>query len=264
MTLDEKLKHDVHTEQVERKALRSSDLLRRVKETEVVNSKCMIQLYKAIITPQLEYAAAVWQIGDTSSLEKIQRKGLAMCLRIPGTAGVEALEEEAGVKPLCIRREELAARQAARIMMKTDNTPIKMSWDSFIENDQTERKVSPFGKTNIRLADMSTNTDISLHSLEKEFNFLESLQPTMRSPEYWQNLGSSKTRTAEQKKLLREIIDGLIDRCDTETAVGFTEGSCLGNSRPCGAVACLFMPGSIDPIMFKQPVSNRGSILLGN
>ena len=73
VTLDEKLKYDVQTEQVERKALRSLDLLRRVKRTKVVNSKCMIQLYKAIITPQLEYAAAVWQIGDTSSLEKIQR-----------------------------------------------------------------------------------------------------------------------------------------------------------------------------------------------
>ena len=99
--------------------------------------------------------------------------------------------------------------------------------------------------------------------MEKEFNFLESLQPTKRSPEYWQNLGSSKTRTAEQEKLSREIIDGLIDRCDTETAVGFTGGSCLGNPGPCGAGACLFMPGSVDPIMLKQPVSNRGSILLG-
>ena len=38
--LDEKIKYDVHTEQVEGKALRSLDLLRRVKETEVFNSKC--------------------------------------------------------------------------------------------------------------------------------------------------------------------------------------------------------------------------------
>ena len=72
---------------------------------------------------------------------------------------------------------------------------------------------------NIQVADMSTNTDTSIHILEKEFNFLESLQPTKRSPEYWQNLGSSKTRTVEQEKLSREIIDELIDRCDTETAV---------------------------------------------
>ena len=57
-------------------------------------------------------------------------------------------------------------------MMKTDNAPIKMSWDRFIENDQTERKMSPFEKMNIQVADMSTNTDISLHSLEKSLIFL--------------------------------------------------------------------------------------------
>ena len=54
----------------------------------------MIQLYKAFFTSQLEYAAAVWQIGDTSSLEKIQMEKQAMCLRIPVNA--ETLEVEAG------------------------------------------------------------------------------------------------------------------------------------------------------------------------
>ena len=74
----------------------------------------MIQLYKALITPQLDYALAVWQMGDCRNLEKIQRKGLAMCLGVPGTAVIEALEVEAGVKPLCIHREELAIRQAEK------------------------------------------------------------------------------------------------------------------------------------------------------
>ena len=106
--------------------------------------------------------------------------------RIPGTAGLEALEVEAGVKP--IRRH------------------------------------------------------ISLHSLEKEFNFLESLQPTKKSPEYWHNLGSSKSRNAQQKKLSREIIEDLISNCDVKTAVGFTVGLCLGNPGPCGARACLLVP----------------------
>ena len=46
------------------------------------------------------------QIGNCSPLEKIQRKGLAMCLGVPGTAGLEALEVEAGVKPLELRKEE--------------------------------------------------------------------------------------------------------------------------------------------------------------
>ena len=38
VALDEKLKFDVHTEQLERKALRSLDLLRRVKETETIST----------------------------------------------------------------------------------------------------------------------------------------------------------------------------------------------------------------------------------
>ena len=68
--LDEKMKFDSHTEQVERKAIRSLDLLRRLKETEFVNTKCRMQLYKALITPQLEYATAVWQVGVSSIFEK--------------------------------------------------------------------------------------------------------------------------------------------------------------------------------------------------
>ena len=59
------------------------------------------------------------------------------------------------------------------------------------------------------------------------FKFLESHQPTKKSPEYWHNLGSSKSRNAQQEKLSREIIEDLIGNCDAETAVGFTDGSCL-------------------------------------
>ena len=263
ITLDEKLKFDIHTQQVERKALRSLDLLRRVKETETVSVRCMLQLYKALITPQLEYAAAVWQVGDCGALEKVQRKGLALCLGVPGTAGVEALEVEAGVKPLCIRREELAVRQAARIMMKPDDAYLKVRWDSFLDSDATERKISPFGKMNVQLADMSSNTGISLHCLEKECTYLESLQPSKRPPEYWQNLGSSKSRSSEQEQLSRDLIGGVIEKCDAETAVIFTDGSCMGNPGPCGAGACLFVPGTSDPVLLKQPVSSMGSILLG-
>ena len=125
ITLDEKLKFETHIELVERKALRSLNSLRKVKETEIISTSCMLQLYKALIIPQLEYAASVWQIGNCSGLEKVQRKGLALCLGIPGTAGLEALEVEAGVKPLELRREELAVRQAAKIMTKEDDSCIK-------------------------------------------------------------------------------------------------------------------------------------------
>ena len=220
---------DVHTEQVERKALKSLDLLRRVKETESISTQCMLHLYKALIVPVGICCSCLadWQLWG---LEKVQRKGLAMCLRVPRTSGLEALEVEARVKPLSIRREELAVRQAARILMKPDDACLKISWDSFLDRGTTERKISPFGKMNVQDADMSTNTGIFLQSLEKEFNFLDSLQPSKRPPEYWQTLGSSKSRTAAQEKLSREVIDSLVENCDAETVVAFTDGSCLRKS----------------------------------
>ena len=135
VTLDEKLKFETHIELVEQKALRWLDLLRRVKETELINTKCMLQLYRALVVPQLEYAAPVWQIGNCGGLDRVQRKGLAMCLGIPGTAGIEALQVEAGVKPLEMRREELAIRQAAKIMMKDNEECLKKSWDRFMESE---------------------------------------------------------------------------------------------------------------------------------
>ena len=71
VTLDEKLKFEKHIELVERKALRSLDSLKKVKETEIISTNCMLQLYKALVVPQLEYAAPVWQVGNCGSLEKM-------------------------------------------------------------------------------------------------------------------------------------------------------------------------------------------------
>ena len=217
------------------------------------------QPYKALVAPQLEFAVAVWQIGNGVCLEKIQRKGSAMCLGIPGTAGLEAVEVEAGVKPLELRWEELAIRQAGRI---GDDECIKISWDSFLDQEETEQKISPFGKMNTQVVDMLSNTGLTLNGLEKEFNYLDSLQFSKQRPEYWQGLGSSKSRKGEQEKLSREIIGGFIDKCDVGKAVVFADGSCLGNPGPWRAGACVFPPGSSEPVMLKQPVSSTGSILL--
>ena len=61
----------------------------------------------------------------------------------------------------------------------------------------------------------------------------------------------------------REIIGGMLDSCEEGTAVVFTDGSCLGNPGPCGAEACIFHLGASEPVLLKQPVSSRGSIVLG-
>ena len=70
-----------------------------MKETESISPKCMLHLYKALVAPQLEYAATVWQVGNCDPLEKIQRKSLAICLGIYSIAGIEALEVKPGIRP---------------------------------------------------------------------------------------------------------------------------------------------------------------------
>ena len=263
VTLDEKMKFDKHIENVERKGLKAVEALRHVKEIEKISTKCMLQLYKALVIPQLEYAAQVWQVGNCAPLEKVQRKGLALCLGTPGTAGLDALEVEAGVVPLQIRREELSIRQAARIIRKDDTSFIKVSWNTFVDSEKIEKKISPFGMMLVQMADMTTETEISFRNLEKELNYHTSLQPTRTIPEYWQKLGSSKSRSTEQELLSRQIIEEKIDKCTVDTAIAFTDGSCLTNPGPCGAGACIFIPGQEQPELLKQPVTNRGSILLG-
>ena len=79
------------------------------------------------------------------------------------------------VKPLSVRREELADRQATRIMiylMEPDDAYLMVSWDSFLDKETAERKISPFGKMNVQISYMTTNMGISLHRLEKEFTYM--------------------------------------------------------------------------------------------
>ena len=66
----------------------------------------------------------------------------------------------AGVKLLELRREELATRQTAWIIVREgDEECIKVSWDSLLDQEEIEHKISPFWKINIQMADM-------IHTLE--------------------------------------------------------------------------------------------------
>jgi hypothetical protein len=60
-------------------------------------------------------------------------------------------------------------------------------------------------------------------------------------PEYWRNLGSSKTRTKEQEIKGRDLILQKITETTDNTAIAFTDGSCLNNPGPCGAGAIVFV-----------------------
>ena len=64
------------------------------------------------------------------------------CLLSTPITGIHryALEVEAGVKPLELRREELAIRQAAKIMSKENDTCINKAWNTYTESELMELK----------------------------------------------------------------------------------------------------------------------------
>ena len=115
----------------------------------------------------------------------------------------------------------------------------------------------------IQMADMCTYADIMCNTIEPEPDYVDSLQPTLKRPEYWNNLGSSKNRTKLQEEDSRRLIEKQIDRCEVDTVFIFTDGSCRGNPGPCGAGACVYLPGQEESVELKKPVLRLASILLG-
>ena len=76
--------------------------------------------------PQIEFVAPVWQNSSSVDvLNKILRKGLALCLGVPATATSNALEVEASVFPLELRQEKLSIGDMGKLMSKDSSQTIK-------------------------------------------------------------------------------------------------------------------------------------------
>ena len=147
----------------------------------------------------------------------------------------------------------------AKILSKADQILIKRSWLDWRDNIKTEIFVSPFGKIQLQLEDLHSETGITTYNIEPEFSYQESLQPSKRRPEYWDRLGSSKSRSARQDIESRSVIQSLLDSCTPDSVIAFTDGSCQPNPGPCGAGSCIFMPHQEIPVCLKKPVSNHSS-----
>ena len=230
-----------------------------------MSTKSLLQLYKAIVIPQIEFAAPVWQNSTSvETLNRIQRKGLSLCLGVYAVAALNALEVEASVLPLDLRMEELSIREGCKSMSKDNSQTIKQLWNEWRDDFRgNEKYMSPFGLIDSQLQDMETNSGTNIINIEPEFSFLEGLCPNKSRPEYWNRLGSSKSRAVTQQEGAKVTVQTLVESCSYNDLIAFTDGSCLGNPGPCGSGACIFIPNDTEPVMLKRPVTNRGSILLG-
>jgi len=263
VTLDEKLNFSQHIQNIERKAGKSLGMLREIRGIANIKTKFLLQIYNSLVGSQFQYASCVWQNGNKEHLNKlnsIQRKGLSIVLGLPPTASLEVMEVMGGVLPLELRREETAIRDIGKVNSYSTKLPIKNQLDNWRKKETPERHITPLGQMSLQAEEMRKETNIDVKNIEPEFEY-HGLRASKSPPEYWRNLGSSKTRSKEQEQAGKELIKKKVSETSENAAIAFTDGSCLTNPGPCGAGAVLYIGEEITEL--KQPVCKRGSILLG-
>ena len=130
-------------------------------------------------------------------------------------------------------------------------------------HDTQHFTISPLRLALTQAEEMRKLTEIDIRVIEQELEFeKDSLLMSTKTPVYWSRLGSSKSRTAEQQELGKEMVLDLMMEAPEGTTFAFTDGSCLTNPGPCGAGAVVY-PCNQKPVRLKRPVCKRGSILLG-
>ena len=60
--------------------------------------------------------------------------------------------------------------------------------------------------------------------------------------DHWNRLGSSKSRSVAQQEEAKVTVQNLVETCELNDLLVFTDGSCLGNPGTCGCGACIFIP----------------------
>ena len=80
---------------------------------------------------------------------------------------------------------------------------------------------------------METNSGTDIINIVPEFTFLEGLCPSKSRQEYWNRLGSSKSRSVVQQEEAKVTVQTLVETRELNDLVVFTDGSCLGNPGPC-------------------------------
>lgn len=266
ITLDEKMTFNTHIQGLERKATRSLSSLREVRQITQMKTEKMIQLYICLVRSIMEYGCIVWQIADpkyTKLLDNVQKKALCLCLNMPITSGREALEVIAGVIPIDLRIEQISVTEIAKIQSKSVQEPIKQQLLKYKDQNTYDRYITPMGKVLAQAKDVEREVNIKIDTIEPEFSYRAGeCQMSKTRPSYWNRLGSSKSRTDQQKEDCRTTIFNIIQEKQGENAIAFTDGSCLGNPGPCGAGAIISTNTSNPSVRLHRPVAQRGSILL--
>ena len=129
VVLDSRMNWRVHLNMIRSKALKRLEMLLRITNNRYgARHSRVILLYRVCVRPLLEYAAPIWNDASqglkTTLLDSIQHTVLARAMGVRKSTSREALEVEAGVEPLELRRKMLTARWYGKLLARQSRVAV--------------------------------------------------------------------------------------------------------------------------------------------
>ena len=167
-------------------------------------------------------------------------------------ASSEAVQVITGITPFRFRAQELCVREFTRILEKPSGHPLKKALDSasMIHNKFTPLSYLRHQSTFLMKELEENDAQIAIHHPPSPKHILKSL-----APEYAcvisSSVGSSKSRSANQKKQAKDKIESFINIKREESVLIFTDGSVCnrGGNFPLtlgfGACSAVLVPPDI-------------------
>ena len=155
----------------EKKASRPLKIIREVKGTARISTNKLLRLYSTLVRTIMEYGSTIWKCSkSTALLDRVQRKALSLCLRLPSTSILEAMEVAAGIHPLEFRFAGTAVRGIAKIQSKSMDKPIKQTLSNCLQSPTGGRRITPMALARSQAREMKALTGVYIGIIEKEMD----------------------------------------------------------------------------------------------
>lgn len=132
-TFDRKLNWNEHVDILVLKCTKVINLLRCLTGTDWgAHTPQLLQIYKALIRSRLDYCCQVYESAFPSvkaKLDIVQSRALRVCLGVPRTTSIPALQVEAGEMPLDLRRNQMTVKYYLRCMASSANHPARKDFE---------------------------------------------------------------------------------------------------------------------------------------
>ncbi|XP_053379939.1 uncharacterized protein LOC123561196 [Mercenaria mercenaria] len=256
--IDDNLKFEQH---IKEKTAAGFGALKSIDMFVTQNSGCTqstyMKLYKSLVQPVFTYRVAVIPTASSDynkCFGSIPRSAMVKASGCLSSTSTEALEILINCIPLDLQIKLIQAQEVIRIAEKRETDPLKEEFNNWL-SDTNSYKGKPTTFQLLMTIFNELRGTLKLENIEREFEYSREHYGLSRRREHV-HTDNFKVDKDMQVDNIREIIDS----CDDNTVLAFTDGSALGNPGPTGAGAAVYLEGySSIPILLNRGVSKNSN-----